>query len=76
MQKLLEDAKEGVEVRDAKGRNGTPKCSMHIRMGGKGTMARLCYVLRWDETFRKTVGEQPQLVEKKTFRQSQLRDAH
>lgn len=55
MQNLLE---EGVEVLDAKGRRGTPKCSMDIQIWGKGA------ILRWDETFRKTLNEQAQLVEK------------
>lgn len=46
MQKLLQDSEEGVEVLDAKGRRGAPKCSLHVQMGRKGTMACLRYVLR------------------------------
>lgn len=32
MQKLLEEAKEGVEVLNAKGRRGTPKGSLNVQI--------------------------------------------
>lgn len=65
MQKLLEDAKEGVEVPDA---NGTVRQSVPCmsRYEEKGRCFR--YVLRWDETFRKTWEEQGQLGEEEHIR--------